>query len=72
MTDSQRIKLTARIIKAAQAGDTNKVDDLVQHLQDEARKDGKNDLLIDLWDAEEISPEGVEFAIENNGCEDPR
>ncbi|WP_214327863.1 hypothetical protein [Nonomuraea sediminis] len=72
MTDNQRIKLTDQIIKAAQRGDIDTVDDLVQHLQDLARQEGKNDLLLDLWDAKEITEDGLEFAVQNNGCNDPR
>lgn len=30
------------------------------------------DLLIDLWDTEQITEEGVLFAVENNGAKDPR
>lgn len=72
MTDTQIASLTDRIIKAAQNGNTNTVDDLIQHLRTLAHQDGMNALLMDLWDGEEISQDGVEFAIENNNCKDPR
>lgn len=72
MSDSQLRTITNQIIKAAQKNDTDKVDDLIDYLAVLARNEGKNDLLIDLWDGKEISAEAVEFAIENNGCKDPR
>ncbi|MFB4276068.1 hypothetical protein ACBJ59_12290 [Nonomuraea sp. MTCD27] len=72
MTDQQMATITDQIMKAAAKGDRARVEDLVEHLLEKGREAGKNDLLIDLVDADEISPQAVEFAVENNGCTDPR
>lgn len=71
-TDRKRDKLTDRIEKAAKAGDRDTMYVLVEEMWELARQDGRDDLLIDLWDAKEIGEDGVEFAIENNGATDPR
>lgn len=61
-----------KVLKAAAKGDVDKVNDLAEQLWAKARMEGMADLLIDLWDADEISEDGVEFAVENNGAADPR
>lgn len=61
-----------KVLKAAANGDVDKVNDLAEQLWAKARMEGMADLLIDLWDADEISEDGVEFAVENNGAPDPR
>ncbi|MEV0619561.1 hypothetical protein AB0I81_40025 [Nonomuraea sp. NPDC050404] len=71
-TEREMHKIADRIIKAVQSGHLSRVDDLAEALVDLGRKAGKNDLLMDLVDTKQISPEAVEFAIENNGCTDPR
>lgn len=71
-TEAKRNKLTDQILTAAKNGNLNRVDDLTEELVELGRQAGKNDLLIDLADASEISPDGIRFAIENNGCKDPR
>lgn len=65
-------KIAAQIVAAAEAGNANKVANLLDRFTLMARQDGADSLLIDLWGANEISHEGVEFAVENNGCADPR
>ncbi|NJP93925.1 hypothetical protein HCN51_31575 [Nonomuraea sp. FMUSA5-5] len=72
MTDKQMATITDQIMKAAAKGNRARVEDLVEALLEAGREEGKNDLLIDMWDGKEITPEAVEFAIENNGCKDPR
>ncbi|MGW4644082.1 hypothetical protein ACWEN6_36575 [Sphaerisporangium sp. NPDC004334] len=67
-TESLRHELTDLIVKAVQKGDQDRVDDLAEEMWMAARRDGMKDLLIDLWDAKEITPD----AIENNGVADPR
>ncbi|MFC4006577.1 hypothetical protein ACFOY2_05050 [Nonomuraea purpurea] len=71
-TETKRHQIADQIVKAVQAGHLSRVDDLAEALVELGRRDGMNDLLFDLWDGKEISPEGVEFAVENNGCKDPR
>ncbi|MFB4294813.1 hypothetical protein ACBI99_44790 [Nonomuraea sp. ATR24] len=72
MTDKQMAQITDRIMKAAAQGSRDRVEDLVEALLEAGRQEGKNDLLIDLWDAKEITEDAVEFAVENNGCDRPR
>jgi hypothetical protein len=61
--------LTARLLKAT---DLDTKVELIEKLVEAARKDGMEDLLIDLIDTDQITPEAVEFAVENNGAPDPR
>lgn len=67
-------KITDKLVKAGM--DRIDAEDLITELSEAlyeaGRQDGKDDLLIDLWDGKEITAEGVEFAVENNGCTDPR
>lgn len=72
MTDQQMATITDRIMKAAADGSREIVEDLVEHLLAAGNEEGRNDLLLDLVDADEIGADGVEFAIENNGCTRPR
>jgi len=65
-----REQLTAQIVEAVD--NPTRVYDLVEQLWEMARQDGMNDLVLDLWDAKEITPDAVEFAVENNGVTDPR
>ncbi|WP_431900245.1 hypothetical protein [Nonomuraea sp. bgisy101] len=64
-----RESLTAQI---AQAKDIDTLQDLIEKLWAAARQDGMDDLAADLWDAEELTADAVEFAISNNGVTDPR
>ncbi|MGI5153612.1 hypothetical protein [Microbispora sp. CA-102843] len=65
-----REQLTAQIVNAID--NPARAYDLIEHLWEMARQDGMNDLVIDLWDAKELTTDAVEFAIENNGVTDPR
>lgn len=65
-----RETLTAEIAKVAH--DSDKLNDVIELLWEMAKRDGANDLITDLWDAEEISEQGLEFAITNNRVADPR
>lgn len=66
-------QLTAQIMKAAAKGDTARVEDLIEQMCEAAKADGANDLLIELWDAREVTGEGIEIAKENMiGIKDPR
>lgn len=64
--------IAAKLRAAAENGDHTKIEHLVETLTDTARIDEMNDLLIDLHDAGEITADGIEFAVENNGAHDPR
>ncbi|NJP28060.1 hypothetical protein FLW53_28440 [Microbispora sp. SCL1-1] len=70
MATITREQLTEKIV--ATAKDSGEVYDLIEQLWEMARQDGMNDLVIDLYDAEELTDDAVEFAIENNGVADPR
>ena len=70
--DAERHEITDQIIKAVQRGDLDRVDDLTEALVELGQQQGKDDLLLDLWQGKEIAEQGVEFAIENNLCADPR
>lgn len=65
-----REQLTAQIVNAID--NPARAYDLIEHLWEMARQDGMNDLALDLYDAGELTPDAVEFAIENNGVADPR
>lgn len=69
-------QLKAEIIRTAGATKDIALQDsligLLDQLEETARQSGKDDLILDLWDAREIGEDGLEFAIENNGACDPR
>ncbi|MEV4320975.1 hypothetical protein AB0J37_01950 [Microbispora rosea] len=70
MATITREQLTAQIVGAID--NPARAYDLIEHLWEMARQDGMNDLALDLYDAGELTTDGVEFAIENNGVADPR
>lgn len=70
--EHQRHEIADKIIKAVQSGHLARVDDLAEALVDLGRQAGKDDLIIELWDGQEIDEKGLEFAIENSGTCDPR
>lgn len=72
MTDQEMATITDRIMKAAAKGRREIVEDLVEQLFQDGRQDGMDALLIDLADAGELDDIGITFAVDNNGCTDPR
>jgi hypothetical protein len=62
-----------RIMKAAAKGDRAKVEDIIEALLSKAEASGATDTLIDLWQAGEVTEEGIEIAKANKiGVKDPR
>lgn len=70
--EAKKANLTARILKAAAKGDQLRVEDFIEEIWELGRQDARDDMLLDLVDTGEITPEGVSFAVENYGCTAPR
>ena len=69
---TQTEKIADKIAETFGGTQTVELEDLLEQLVDAARRDGMEDLLIDLHDLDVLPDETIECAIENNGAPDPR
>lgn len=68
--ETKRLQLNERITKAIRSGAD--ADGLLEQLFELGRRDGMDDLIIDLHGLKVVDDEAIETAIENNGVCDPR
>lgn len=72
MTMTQTEKIADKIAAGFGGTRTTDLEDLLEQLVDAARRDGIEDLLIDLHDLDVLPDETIECAVANNGVPDPR
>ena len=69
---TQTEKIADKIAEKFGGDRTAHLEDLLEQLVDAARRDGMEDLLIDLHDLDVLPDETIECAVANNGVPDPR